>query len=360
MMAIDPLILHKESIIIDAHSDILVPITDGICRLGERADIPAPEEWTGTFRYLVDRRATPYSLSQYAQTFGPAGQYDVPRFREGGLTCQVVAVYVSDKYLPMSLERFLDMRVALDEELNDNSNSLLLVKTSDDIRNAKSEGKTGLLLALEGAEPIGNRLGYFNLLHMLGVRMIGLGHSRRNQLADGNQMNTRTGGLSALGVKAVKHLNELGIVIDLAHMADSGFWQVLEVSKDPVVVSHGGVLTDRPGYSVPYLAIHPEYGKSKLQALAEKGGVIGVIFWDRPDLQAIVREISAAIEHVGPDHVGLGSDLFSLERAPTGLEHIGKLQALTESMSNSGLNDEVIVKVLGGNFLRVFDKVIGN
>jgi membrane dipeptidase len=186
-----------------------------------------------------------------------------------------------------------------------------------------------------------------------------LTHSRRNVLADGTQMHARLGGLSSLGERAVARLNELGIVIDLAHLGDPGVWQVLEMSRQPIVLSHTSVLINYPGYRAPLLEEDPTRGKTKLRALADNGGVVGIIFCGQADVQAIVREVHAVIEHVGADHVGLGSDFFSREHAPRDMDDIGKLPALIDALSDSGLSDADVCKVMGGNFLRVFEQVWG-
>jgi membrane dipeptidase len=85
--------------------------------------------------------------------------------------------------------------------------------------------------------------------------------------------------------------------------------------------------------------------------------VIGVIFYNQSSLDEIIADIEYALDLIGPDHVGLGSDLFGFERAPKGLEDISKLPALTDALAQRGHSDEVILKILGGNYLRVFEKV---
>ena len=97
---------------------------------------------------------------------------------------------------------------------------------------------TYLLLSFEGGEPLGRNLTLLDVFYRLGLRMISLTHSRRNALADGAQLSIQTGGLTHLGRDLVRRLNELGIVIDLAHLSDAGVWEVLELSSAPVILSH--------------------------------------------------------------------------------------------------------------------------
>jgi membrane dipeptidase len=350
--------LHHQAIIIDAHSDILNPLADGKCRLKDRMIVEPPDQWKGGAQVKVPVWATPYQLSAYATWFQCTGQYDIPRFREGGVTAQVMAIYIDDSSLSTPLERALDMIAVLYRELEENTDSLLLATSVQDIRRAKVEGKTAVLLSFEGGEPLGRNPNLLEIFYRLGVRMLSLTHSRRNFLADGTQMGVHTGGLTHMGRAVIRRMNALGMVIDLAHMADVGYWEILELSQAPVILSHARIREVSSGYRAPLTELDPQRGISKLQALAAKGGVVGVIFWNQPDIEAIADDIESAIQHVGEDHVALGSDLYSLDRAPRGLEDISKLPALTELLIQRGYSDETILKILGGNLMRVFERVL--
>jgi membrane dipeptidase len=284
------------------------------------------------------------------------GQYDIPRWREGGVTAQVMAIFIGDDHLHRPLERALDMVAAFHREIEANPDTLLLATTADDVRRAKAEGKTALLLSFEGGEPLGRDLNLLEIFYRLGLRMISLTHSRRNFLADGTQLSTQTGGLTHLGRDLVRRMNELGMVIDLAHLSDAGVWEILELSKDPVIYSHTTV-AEMPGYKTGLTDPDPNKETTKLKALAAQGGVACAIFVAQPDVEAVVDDIDAMIQHVGDDHVGLGSDFVSLAHAPKGLEDISRLPAVTEAMVRRGFSDETILKVLGGNLLRVFEQV---
>ena len=106
---------------------------------------------------------------------------------------------------------------------------------------------------------------------------------------------------------------------------------------------------------------HPAYdvsrGRERLEALAENGGVFGVFIFAAEDIDDVVADIEYVIDTIGPDHVGLGSDLYGLEKAPVGLEDISKIPILTERLVERGHSDEVILKFLGGNYVRVFEQV---
>jgi membrane dipeptidase len=152
-------------------------------------------------------------------------------------------------------------------------------------------------------------------------------------------------------------MNELGIVIDLAHLNIRGCWEVLALSEAPVVLSHCG--TRR--YFAPRQETPGEAGvrpaAELLEAIAANGGVIGIIAYNQPDLTAFVDDVAFVVERVGPDHVGLGTDFFGFQRAPHGFRGMQDLPAVTAALVARGYDDATILKVLGGNFLRVFEAV---
>lgn len=352
-------LVHEQAIVIDGHSDILMPLADGLFRFHERVDVPTLDEWDGVAQGATHDQATPFTLSPYAMHFQCMGQYDIPRLRAGGVTAQVIAIFIADEYGATPLQRALNMARVFHREIEANPEQVLLATAADDIRRAKAEDKTALILSFEGAEPLEQDPNLLDIFYRLGLRIVSLTHSRRNHFADGTQLGVQVGGLTRLGQELIGKMNALGIVIDLAHLGDVGFWEILELSSAPVILSHSNVLRgNNPEYKAPLLDINPATGSSKLQALAANGGVVGVIFWSQPDIDAIADDIAAIIDQVGDDHVGLGSDFFSLEYAPAGLEDISKLPRLTEKLLQRGHSDATILKILGGNMMRVFDAVL--
>ena len=155
-------------------------------------------------------------------------------------------------------------------------------------------------------------------------------------------------------------MNELGIVIDLGHMNQVGFWEILELSKDPVLLTHTHGRQLFPAAAVEsnwHPARDVSRGHERLKALAAKGGVMGVIFYGMTDLEDVVADIEYVLDLVGPNHVGIGSDYYGVAGAPAGLPTIAFLPNLTHALVKRGHSDETILKILGGNFLRVFEQV---
>ncbi len=163
-------------------------------------------------------------------------------------------------------------------------------------------------------------------------------------------------------------MDALRIVIDLVHIGEKGFWEILEMTRRPVILSHttptmfpdtSPGAQDRAGGKLSRPRLELPRDRPMLEAIAENGGVLGLIHIAHRDLDSVVRDIETALEVMGPDHVGLGSDQYGLEMAPAGLEDISRTPRITDALVDRGHSDETILKFLGGNYLRVFEEVWG-
>jgi membrane dipeptidase len=154
-------------------------------------------------------------------------------------------------------------------------------------------------------------------------------------------------------------MNELGIVIDLAHLAFEGCQEVIAQSEAPVILSHGSIPYMFRGASAgarTHLA-SDEAVRQTAEAIAKRGGVIGEIAYGQPTLDTMLDDIDRLVSWIGVDHVGLGSDFFGIERAPTGFQSMDELPNVTRGLVERGYSDENVLKILGSNYLRVFDAV---
>jgi membrane dipeptidase len=351
--------LHRQAVVVDCHNDILSHVADGFVRMGRPVTIPDPAKWQPPFE-IAGEIAHPM-LRPVAGQFGCIGQYSLPQFLAGGVTAAVCAVCIGPSERDFALRHAMEMIAWLYREADEND-ELKVVTTAAGIRRAKREGKCAAVLAFESAEQIGYDLTLLPLFHRLGLRMCSLTHFRRNAFADGRQDHVHEGGLTQLGKDAVRMLNELRIVVDLSHINQVGYWETLEISTAPVVVSHRSALKNFPcrAEESPYHPAHDvSRGPERLQALAENGGVFGVFAYGAPDADYVIDDIEYVMDVAGEDHVGIGTDFWGLDKAPAGMEDISRLPALTECMVRRGHPDDVIRKVLGGNFLRVFEQVWG-
>ena len=285
------------------------------------------------------------------------GHLDVPRMQEGGVTCQVLAVSSERSRTPAYPLRTALLMIERFHRECDSNPVLVPITRSKEIIEAKKQGKAAGMLSIEGADVIEGRIEMLGVFHRLGVRMVGLVHSLRNQLADGITDRRTGGGLSELGVQAVEELDRLGMIIDVSHLNDEGFWDVIEHTGSPVIASHSNARA---------VCDHPRNMTDEMiEALAENGGVMGMNFapmFVHPTdatLEGVVDHIDHIVELVGPDHVGLGSDYDGIPCTPKGLEDVTKIPDITKELIRRSYSEEDIKKILGGNHLRLFKTVIG-
>jgi membrane dipeptidase len=331
--------LHRQAFIVDGHFDLAADVAN-----------------------QHDRGARQVIASQY-----------LDRFREGGLNLIVSSIFVENYYLPeMGLRRALDQISCLSEELDDLSDAVLLCRGVEDIQTARNSGRIGLLLSLEGADPLQNDLNLLRIFYDLGVRGLGLTWSRRNYAADGcafaSEGNARTCGLTDFGRALVRKAEQLGMLVDVSHMNEAGFWDVMQTATTSVIASHSNcrALADTPR----------NLTDDQIKALAAAGGVMGMNaigpFVGDATRKRSVEDLVNHVDHiarlVGIDHVGLGLDFcdgfknyLSLPRSIDTYDVLPghhHLKRFTAAMVQRGYSDEDILKVLGGNFMRLYEHVL--
>ena len=333
---LDPEKLHRDSIVIDGHCDTLLQVGQGLYRYPAR---PARNFWEE----------------------GSSGHIDFPRLVKGGVTCQVMALYIEPQYKPtVSARRTLELLDAA-YRLFEESSDFILATRAKDIIEAKRNGKVSALLSIEGGEAVEDSLPVLRSFYRLGVRAMGLTWNQRNDIADG--VGEKSGSsLTEFGIALVKEMERLGMIVDVSHLSDSSFWSLHAVAERPYIASHSNARA---------LCPHPRnLDDRQIEALAAKGGVIGVVFASnfvsedpsRVSLGALVDHIDHIVKVAGIDHVGLGSDFDGFgvkEGAPVVMKDVSELPLLTRELVQRGYTEEGVRKILGGNWLRVYEQVIG-
>ena len=248
------------------------------------------------------------------------------------------------------------------KEIEANPERLTLIRTYDDLLRVKREGKVGVVLDCNCVQIIEDSLELLRVLYRLGYRDMLLARWGRNLVVDSWVQTRADSRLTPFGVAVVRELNRIGMLIDLSHTSERCFYDVLEVSKDPVICSHSN---SRAIFN------HPRnLTDDQAKALAEKGGVIGLMTvfigpgpkyrdgrgWsiDDPRFQKWLDHCDRLVEVAGVDHVGWGSDgYYTMIRTPI------ELPKITEGLMSRGYSKKEIKKILGGNYLRVFKRVVG-
>lgn len=215
---------------------------------------------------------------------------------------------------------------------------------------ARERGEVAIMPALEGADALEGRIENLHEMHGLGLRLLQLVHFRANELGHIQTYPYSPGGLTEFGEEVVREANHLGIVIDMAHANNETIMDVLELSKHPVIFSHGGVreFTDHDR------AVTDQ----EIRAIAEHGGVIGIWPHGRhiETVSIVVDYMEHVIEVAGIDHVGIGSDLRGVSTYSKGFEDANFRSVAAELLAR-GYSNEDVGKVMGGNFFRVWSEV---
>ncbi len=371
--------IHKDAAVVDLHSDTIGRFMDGE---DLRQDLPK-------------------------------GHIDIPKLKQGGMDLQVFACFVrppsNDLERARASKTIFQQIEGIHRLVDQNPADLEIVQTYEHARRLPNSGKTGILIGIEGGYAIDNDLDMLRTFYRAGVRLITLTHWTDTDWADASgDPNPEHGGLTSLGEEVVKEMNNLGMVIDVSHVHDETFWDVIRVTQAPIVASHSccRALADH----------HRNLSDDMLKALAKNNGVVGINFHPgflnaeiehkhaallaevtkkyglADDFQAIMRadeetrtkvmaeyeagsrklqktlprvDVKTVVDHIDhvvkvtgyTDNVGLGSDFDGISATPQGLENVGRLSAITEEMLRRGYKEGDIRKILGGNFLRVFQAV---
>lgn len=263
---------------------------------------------------------------------------------------------------------------------------IIVGKTFDDIARAKNEGKVAIFFGFQGTDAMGEHLYLYEIFHALGVRFVQLTYQLRNLVGDGCG-EPANAGLSRYGKDVVRELNRLGVVIDLSHVGVRSTLEAIELSRDPVMISHSAART--------LCDTVRNKTDEEIKALAARGGVIGIPpksgFLSATGLKRgasiddYIDHIDYIVDLVGIDHVGVGTDVgderkytpegllqfhklypevaiidgdFRTDRMhATGLQSPADLGNLTVALGRRGYGGEDIVKIMGGNFTRLFSRV---
>jgi len=334
--------VHRQAIVVDGHNDIpSVMLSTGY-------DLGTPSTKTHT---------------------------DLARMKAGGITGEFFSIYV-DADLATSptvkgggaLRRAIDLIDVTYRQVERHPAELLLATTAADIRRAKREGKVAVLMGIEGGHAIENSLGALRVLHRLGCRYMTLTHSNTNEWADSAGLSgppvVRHHGLAPFGEEVVREMQRVGMLVDVSHVSDETFWSVMKVAKAPVIASHS---------STRALGNHRrDLTDDMLRGLAKNGGVAMVNFWSMllsPEYAAAIGRFSTTnakalteLRAKYKDDRAAYRDAVDKLRAadgvdalPEGLTGMDSLPKITLELMKRGYSDEDVLRILGGNFMRVFE-----
>ena len=331
------------------------------------------------------------------------GQVDIPRMRQGGATGIFFSIYTSPQRMtpPEAMKAALIQIDTVRGQIRRLSRDLVLATTADDILAAKKQGKIAALLGLEGGHMIDSSLPLLRSYFELGVRYLTLTHSANTPWADSSGDKPAHNGLTPFGREVIHEMNRLGMMVDISHVSDKTFYDVIETSTVPVIASHSSC---RAVSNAPR-----NMTDDMLRALAKKGGVVHINYYNgflddgyrqrsaalkdldakeaemqkqfhndpkqrsiaqrkldaertaragKVPFQKLIDHFDHALQVAGIDHVGLGSDFDGVnDQLPEGVDDISKIPSIARALLERGYSDAEVEKVLGGNTLRVMREI---
>jgi membrane dipeptidase len=345
---------------------------------------------------------TPYRLIRHnlhLDEHDPEAQVDLRSLRDSGITASFFASYVPPFYANRGAAAFAYRLIDLiHDEVRRTPDVLTFCADSAGIRQAKAGGKTALMIGVEGGHAIEDSLSTLRDFYTRGVRYLTLTHVNTNNWCDSSGDAPRHNGLTDFGRDVVRTMNDLGMIVDISHVSDAAYYAVLETTRVPVVATHS---------SCRALCRHPRnMTDDMLRDLSKNGGICMINFfsaflndrvaevilnsqkrvrgeseagpeempddatdWDlylqwfntlgcpQATLDDAADHIFHAAEVAGIDHVGIGSDFDGVPALPAGLQTAAGLPLLTARLLERGMSETDVEKVLGGNFLRVFEQI---
>lgn len=368
-----------------------------------QSDLRAQAERISQDFIIVDGHIdVPYRLEEFwedisQETIG--GDFDYPRAMQGGLDAPFMSIYIPASYQERGgakekADSLIDM---VDGFVESWPEKFAHAYDVEDVRENHESGLISLPMGMENGAPIGNDLSLLQYFHERGIRYITLTHSRVNQISDSSYDTTRTwNGLSSFGEDVVRRMNDLGMIVDISHVSDSSFYDVMRITRAPVMATHSSARRFTPGWErnmndemIRRLAenggvIMINYGSSFLRGdydaegdsiqaeLMEQARNAGLVEGTREavqwfeqhrkanpvgTLEDVVMHINHVVELVGIDHVGLGSDYDGVFALPSGLQDVSTYPDLVYALLEEDYSEDDIRKILGENALRVWSQV---
>ena len=325
------------------------------------------------------------------------GDFDLVRANKGGLNAALSVLYINSGFNVDDGRRMVDSMLKIVEHYPETyPDKFALARNPDDIRTNFSRGLFSLPLCLENGTPIGGDIEYLKYLKRIGIVYVTLCHNKTNQISDSNfDSDRRWKGLSPFGIKVIRELNHLGIMIDISHSTDSTVFQSLRYSKSPIIATHSSCRYFVPGFE-------RNLSDTLIKAIAHKNGVImvnlGSMFLDSvclkncneainymeskdiniysdegsdylqefakthkiiSDSKELVNHIDHVVKIAGIDYVGIGSDFDGIgPTQPSDIPDVSGYPVIVFELLKRGYSEKDIKKILSGNFLRVWNNVI--
>lgn len=329
------------------------------------------------------------------------GHFDYPRAIEGGLDVAFFAIYVRpDLQKKGGAKASADLQIDMVYKIIEaNPDKFVLITSPAEISQKLQPGKIGIALGIENGAALEGKMENLLYFYNKGIRYITLAHSKWNRICDSSyDEERRWNGLSPFGKALVKEMNNIGMMIDVSHISDEAFYQVLELSRSPVIASHSAVRHFTPGFErnlddqminlmaqgegivqVPFGSyfIHPEMNRvgeqvrksidnyliehnltsDDSQAVAYSRNIRAENRVDPGDIELLLNQIDHIVQLQGVNFVGFGSDFDGVGKVPRGLEDVSAYPNIIRELLKRGYKESDIRKICAENFLRVWSEI---
>ncbi len=294
---------------------------------------------------------------QGAELYRNSFHLDIERLLQSGERVQFFAAFSDPvKFRDNALARVLSIIDEVYRAQEQHEKQFAVCTNAQEIGRAIREGKVAALLSVEGGECLNGELSILRQLYRLGVRSILLTWNYRNLLADGAEVE-HGGGLTGFGKQVVAEMNRLGMIIDVSHLCEASFHDVISLASKPVIASHSNARAICDNVR--------NLNDSQLKAIAANGGVVGINFYprflnntDQAGLDDVVKHIEHICSITGENHIGIGADFDGIECTPEGLEGTQCIPALFERLEQLNYSTGLLEKIAGLNFMRVIKQIL--
>jgi membrane dipeptidase len=328
---------------------------------------------------------------------------DIARFKKGGVDIQIFSIFCDERFGKDTAFKHANVQIdSLYAIVKRNRSRLMIVTNPSQLQQAVKQKKLGCMMGVEGGHMIEDRLDYLDSLYKRGVRYLTLTWNNSTSWATSAADETTKKdslahkGLTDLGKQIVHRINSLGMLVDVSHVGEQTFWDVINTTSKPIIASHSCVYNICP--------FRRNLKDDQIKAMGKNGGVIHINFYSgfidsnymkrkgeflfrhkkevdslvalkkadyeveqwasatypdeadaiRPMLSQLIDHIDYVVKLIGVDHVGLGSDFDGIESAPKPLDDVSSFPLITKALLERGYSVKDINKILGGNFIRVF------
>lgn len=290
------------------------------------------------------------------ELFSNDGHIDIRRLQTFSAPLQFFAIWLDPKYYAIAMRQTMKYIAFYYSQIEKQTACVGHVNHFSDVLENIEKNKISSLLSIEGGEALEGEISALHMYYRLGVRSMTLTWNHRNQLADGVAEGETKGGLTGFGRQVVTQMQNLGMLVDVSHLSEAGFWDVYRLANKPFIASHSNAraICDTPR----------NLSDEQLRAIAEKGGVVGLNLYEpflvkntQAEIEDILRHLEHMLSVMGEDFIAMGGDFDGIDCMPKGIKSVEDVTLIFECIEKE-FGNEVLEKFASKNYMRVLKEVL--